>query len=115
MRTNLTLSMGYFPMIFKNGIIVLILLIPKPEKDPKYPINYRPITLLELPGKILEKIKQDYIIYKKETNKNLYEFRKKLETEIELMKLKRVIGLNHIKNTNIAARDIQKAFDKVWH
>ena len=50
---NLTLSMGYFPIIFKNGLIILI---PKQGKDPKDPSNYRPITLLEVPGKILERV-----------------------------------------------------------
>ena len=50
---NLTISMGYFPIIFKNGLIILI---PKPGKDPKDPNNYRPITLLEVPGKILERL-----------------------------------------------------------
>ena len=50
---NATLSMGYFPIILKNGIIILI---PKPGKDAKPPINYHPITLLELPSKILERI-----------------------------------------------------------
>ena len=50
---NLTMSMGYFPIIFKDGIIILIL---KPGKDPTKVSSYRPITLLEVPGKILEKI-----------------------------------------------------------
>ena len=34
----------------------MIVLIPKIDKDPRYPINYRPITLLEVPGKVLEKL-----------------------------------------------------------
>ena len=50
---NLTISMGYFPVIYKNGIIILI---PKPGKDARLPFNYRPITLLEVPGKILERL-----------------------------------------------------------
>ena len=50
---NATISFGYFPIILKNGLIILIV---KPGKDPKNPINYRPITLLELPAKILERI-----------------------------------------------------------
>ena len=34
---NATISMGYFPIILKNGLIILI---PKPGKDAKNPINY---------------------------------------------------------------------------
>ena len=45
--------MGYFSIVLKIGIIILI---PKPGKDPKNPINYWPITLLEVPGKIIERI-----------------------------------------------------------
>lgn len=40
--------MGYFPEKFKTAII-------KPETDYSKPINYRPISLLELNGKIIEK------------------------------------------------------------
>ena len=50
---NATISMGYFPIILKNGIIILI---QKPYKEATNPLNYRPITLLELPGKILERL-----------------------------------------------------------
>ena len=49
--TNLTLSMGYYPYIFKNGLLVFV---HKPSKDPRYAEIYRPITLLEVPGKLLE-------------------------------------------------------------
>ena len=50
---NATLSLGYFPIILKNGFIISI---PKPGKDGKNPISYHPITLFELPGKILERV-----------------------------------------------------------
>lgn len=49
---NQALSMGYFPQFFKTGIIKLI---PKPNTDHTNPINYRPISLLEVSGKFFEK------------------------------------------------------------
>ncbi len=42
------LSIGYFPKALKNAVIKLI---PKENKSPRDPINYRPISLLETPGK----------------------------------------------------------------
>ena len=55
--TNLTFSMGYYPILFKNGIIVFV---NKQGKDPKYAENYRPITLLEIPGKVVERLINDW-------------------------------------------------------
>ncbi len=52
---NACLSIGYFPNIFKEAIIKFI---PKKDKSPLYPINYRPISLLEVPGKIFERLIQ---------------------------------------------------------
>ncbi len=43
---------GLFPTAMKKA---LIRFIPKENKSPKSPINYRPIYLLETPGKIFEK------------------------------------------------------------
>ena len=64
---NRTLSMGYFPVVFKEGIIILIL---KPGKNPRLITSYRPIMLLEVPAKILEKIINDRFTYFQETNNN---------------------------------------------
>lgn len=47
------MSTKYFPDRFKRAIKKLI---PKPNEDHINPINYRPISLLEVPGKITEKI-----------------------------------------------------------
>lgn len=43
--------MGFFPTQFKHAEIKMI---PKHDKDPTQPINYRPISLLEIPGKVYE-------------------------------------------------------------
>ena len=50
---NAALSSGYFPDRLKSAIINLI---PKQGKSRHNPINYRPIALLETPGKLLERI-----------------------------------------------------------
>ncbi len=52
---NACLSSGYFPNVFKEGTVKFI---PKKDKTPINPINYRSISLLEVPGKIFEKIIQ---------------------------------------------------------
>ena len=115
---NLTISMGYFPIIFKNGLIVLI---PKQGKDPKDPNNYRPITLLEVPGKILERlINKRLHRYCEENNifhPQQYGFRAKRGTDTAIAKLYETIAVNqkYKDHCNIVCRDISKAFDKVWH
>ena len=114
---NLTLSMGYFPIILKNGIIILI---PKADKDGKVPTNYRPITLLELPGKILERIVNDRLqrLYEENNlyNSHQYGFRKGRGTDMALTKIYEKIAINqkYYDHCNVVCRDISKAFDKVW-
>ncbi len=49
---NACYSAGYFPEVFKQAIIKSI---PKENKSPLNPLRYRPISLLEVPGKIFEK------------------------------------------------------------
>ena len=53
---NILLSMGYFSIYFKNGHMIMA---PKPDKDKRIVLNYRPITLLEGPAKILERVIND--------------------------------------------------------
>ena len=52
---NACLSTGLFPTAFKKAVIRFI---PKEGKSPKDPMNYRPISLLETPGKLYEKVIQ---------------------------------------------------------
>lgn len=49
---NISLLMDYFPDTFKHPKTKLI---PKPNKSSTDPLNYRPILLLEVPGKLNEK------------------------------------------------------------
>ena len=114
---NLSLSMGYYPMYFKSGILCLI---NKPGKDPHRPENYRPITLLEVAGKIFEKIINERIKKHLEDNncfhKHQYGFRKNRGTEIALATIYETVALSQREKyqCNIVCRDVTKAFDKVW-
>ena len=114
---NATISMGYFPIILKNGIIILI---PKPGKDAKDPINYRPITLLELPVKILERIInnrfQNYCEENRVFHDNQYGFRCGRGTDIEITKIYEKVAINQKEkdHCNIVCCDVSKAFDKIW-
>ena len=84
-------------------------------------INYRPITLLEVPAKILERT-IDNFLYKFLENNNLfhtnqYGFRRKMATELTITKIYETIALNQRDKSqcNVICRDVAKAFNKVWH
>ena len=46
---NASLAIGYYPLQYKNSLMIFI---PKVGKFPIDHINYRPISLLNIPGKI---------------------------------------------------------------
>ena len=115
---NLTLSIGYFPRAYK---IAILCLIQKEGKNPTDPINYRPISLLEVTGKILERIINDRLVkYLEENgimNNNQYGFRRGRGTQLALATLYETIALSQKEKhgCNVVCRDVKKAFDKVWH
>ena len=115
---NLALSMGYFILIFKNGILIFA---NKPDKDSRYPLNYRPITLLEVPGKVFEKIINNRLLrFLEENNKlheNQYGFRRKRGTELALFRIYETVAINQKlrQQCSLVCRDVSKAFDKIWH
>ena len=109
--------MGYFPKQFKTGTIKLL---PKPNTDHTQPINYRPISLLEVTGKILEKIINKRIIQYLEFNNLLpttqHGFRRGRGTDTAITIAHETIA-HHIANHDqvyVILRDVSKAFDKVW-
>ena len=114
---NISLSMGYFPNVFKHAKIKLI---PKPNKPSTDPNNYRPISLLEVPGKLYEKIINTRVRTYLEINNILpisqHGFRKHRSTETALASITETIAtaLANKKQCCIVLRDVAKAFDKVW-
>lgn len=115
---NSTISAGYFPDKWKNGIIRLI---PKQNKSPQQAQNYRPITLLEVPGKILERVINSRLKTHLEIN-NLYNtyqfgFRSNRGTTQALAVITEQIAHNKSDKgqCQVILRDISKAFDQVWH
>lgn len=115
---NATLSAGYFPDELKKTKMIFI---PKEGKDNKEIINYRPISLLEMTGKLFEKIINarllKYLENNNKLNKRQHGFRKERGTQTALAIITETIALAKAKkeNINLVLRDIKKAFDKVWH
>ena len=114
---NAMLSTGYFPTKFKEAAITMI---HKPGKQGTDPKNYRPISLLEVPGKIFERIinlrlrshLEEHNLY----NPCQYGFRSKRSTTtaITIASEKIAISKGMGINCTVIQRDISKAFDKVW-
>ena len=115
---NSSLSAGYFPDKFKQATIRLI---PKQGKSPHIATNYRPISLLEVPGKIFERIINRRLRIHLEDNDlhnpHQYGFRPGRGTTQALALITEQIAINksHRGQCQVVLRDITKAFDKVWH
>ena len=113
-----SLAAGYFPLKFKEAKLIFI---RKSGKDIRQPASYRPISLLEVPGKCLEKIinerVQDFCENNNVHDPNQYGFRPKRGTT-RAVALGYEMVANHLPMrgaATIVTRDIEKAFDKVWH
>lgn len=115
---NAALSLGYFPDKFKIGTIHLI---PKGNKSPLNPINYRPITLLEVPGKIFERTINNRLRKHLHDNNLLppeqHGFRAQRGTATAIALTTEIIAqtLSRKNHCHLVLRDVTKAFDKVWH
>lgn len=115
---NAALSAGYFPDLLK---VAKMIMIPKDGKDNRKRENNRPISLLELIGKVFEKILNARLLQILEEirriNKRHHGFRKKrgTMTALALITEKIARAKRQRKQVNLILRDVSKAFDKVWH
>lgn len=115
---NASLSLGYYPEIWKTSIMIFI---PKANKSPLQHTNYRPISLLSVPGKIVEKLVNNRLMntltQKKIHNEHQHGFRPErgTNTATALLYEHLAIGKANGMRMNLVLRDISRAFDKVWH
>ena len=115
---NLSLSLGYFPNQLKSATMILIPKSPLNLHDMK---NYRPISLLDTHGKILDKILNrrltDKLTDLDKFNPRQHGFRQNRGTHTAIATLNEKISqdLRTGHKIDLVLRDVTKAFDKVWH
>ena len=114
---NRSLSTGQFPSEWKQAKIVTIF-----KKGSKLDSgNYRPISILPVISKLIEKIAHQQLYDYLSTNNLLSQaqsgFRKHFSTQTSLHRLTEEIyeGLNSAKVIGLVAIDLKKAFDTVDH
>ncbi len=114
---NLLWKIGKIPVSWKSSHIIPL---PKPEKDPHYPTNLRPISLTNTLCKIMEKIVNYRLKWFFEKNQLLdkmqFGFRSKRNTIDQLTKLQQQISDGFVTDqfTTLVSFDLEKAFDKLW-
>lgn len=115
---NASLSCGYFPRPFKTANIRLL---PKPKKDNTDPSNYRPISLLDILAKTYERLINCRLRLHLETNNLIppcqFGFRPHSSTADAINTIVTYVDASYSsqQKTVIVTKDVQKAFDTVWH
>jgi hypothetical protein len=115
---NECLRCGYFPVQWKRSVIIPIV---KPGKEGSTePTKYRPISLLNVGSKVLEKLLIDginhHIYYHRLLNGNQYGFIPQRSTVDAAMAVKGFVREN-LQQRNcviLASLDVQGAFDAAW-
>ena len=114
---NAIIASKYWPMLFKKSKMVFA---PKPGKSLTDPLNYRPISLLEILAKILERIINNRLLFYLEYNNilppNQFGFRPGRSTQHSIEIARECIKESQAqgKTVLISTRDVAKAFDTVW-
>lgn len=115
---NACLQTTYFPSCWKTSNTILI---PKPGKDPTKPDSYRPISLINVLGKLFEVLLKERLWDFLNTNQIIppcqHGFRSEHSSQNALTYLLTTVtqALNLRQYSLAILLDVQKAFDKVWH
>jgi ribonuclease HI len=108
---------GIFPENWRTSLLIPIL---KKGKDPKFAVNYRPISLTNCACKLLERMVNKRLVWtlenKRILNKNQSGFRRKRSTLDNLAFLEHEICEGFSKREYFVSIffDLEKAYDKVW-
>jgi hypothetical protein len=115
---NHSLSTGYFPDKLKHAHMIFI---PKGNTSQYNIANYRPISLIDIHSKLLDKILNTRLTLHLEnnniTNIRQHGFRHHRGTHTGLAVFyETLVHTQALKQcTDVVLRDVAKAFDKVWH
>ena len=116
--TNKVLETGTFPAIWKTADVVMI---PKPGKPKNDPKSYRPISLLPMLSKVVERVILIRLTEDCDDKRILpdeqFGFREQLSTDLQLLRITETIhqAIDRKHFCIGVFLDIEKAFDKVWH
>ena len=114
---NACLAAGYWPRVWRHAVVSFI---PKKE-NPHLVENQRPISLLEIPGKLIEKSVNRRFMEHLELGGHLapsqYGFRQRRGTgkALALIYERCSHAVDQQYHCSLLCRDIRKAFDKLYH
>lgn len=113
---NKCLRSGKFPNIWKQAEVVII--YKGDDKDPSLPKSYRPICLLNILGKVLERLICKKLTAHRENRgqlgPNQYGFRKGRSTEDAINRALWEVGDSECRYVLMISIDIAGAFDNLW-
>jgi hypothetical protein len=115
---NHCIRLSHFPNTWKEAKVITL---SKPGKDPKFPPNLRPSSLLSTTGKLFEKVVLKIVQRHNEKrglhNASQFGCRARHSTTLQCMRLTDHVTLNFNNNLSTVAviLDIEKAFHTRWH
>jgi len=120
LRPERPMSDFWFIKLYNNKFVFSITLIPKPDKDTTKTENYRPISLMNVKAKILNKILASWIQHhiKKIIYHNQVGFIPGSQGWFNICKSINVLqhtNKSKVKSYMTISIDAEKAFDKVQH